>query len=318
MKSCEEMVSNLLERRECYELEKKRKKTAMLRLTICLGGVCLIAFVCFLTGQDKALKENRQGENGKYGIPVSSFEASLPDSDTDSFGADELEHIEVIIDENRIYTQLDESEYEKCGIGTELSESDFGESLGIITEIASWSEAVGTPCSQEPGLANCEVYYYAPANCEAAIIVKGNGHCSVFVFRGFSCEGHSIKEALTILGINSGDDISSVSFNVRNIVGETVKNVVIDDADGKNSIYNIFTQLKPYTSDNSVQGTPGWLLAATESYDYSTALFVEISIENNCRFSFITEYQPYLGSGYIDLHEMLSSEQNDVLMNLIF
>lgn len=317
MKNCEEMVNSLLERRERYELEKKRKKTAALRLTICLGGVCLLVCACFLTGQDKSIKGNRQGEDSTYEIPVLNFEASLPDSDSDSFGVDELEHIEVIIDENRIYTQLDESEYEKCGIGAVLSESDFGETLGIIEEIASWSETVPAPCSQESKLAGCEVYYYASAECEAAIIVKGNGCCSVFAFRGFKCEGYSIKETLTILGINSGDDISSISFDVRNIVGETVRKGVIDDVNEKNTIYSIFAQLKPYTTDNSIQGIPNWLLEATESYDYSTALFVKISIESNCRFSFVTEYQPYLGTGYIDLNEFLSSEQNEILMSLL-
>ena len=143
------------------------------------------------TSESQATENSTVSDAPKQRIMLSAFVSTMTkDPDSDAYGDDELRHVDVILQGNRLYDQIPESEYASYGIDGTLQKSDFGESLGTITEIGPYSEAVlSTPCSQEPTLAGCEVFYYKPVGCEAMIIVRGNGHCSLFRFMCFTEEG---------------------------------------------------------------------------------------------------------------------------------
>ena len=255
------------------------------------------------------------------GMKISLFERTLKSSDTDSFGEDELRHVDVILNGYKLYTQLEKSDYNKYRIEKYLKKTDFGKKLGVITEIGGWTEALTTPCSQEPALAGCEVYAYKPINSEAVIIVKGNGCCSLFYFLDFSEEGHSYNEVYDIFNASSAKDIERIDYSVRKPEGALVETVkkgdITDEADVENFI-KITKGLIPYTSKNAISATPDWLNDAYEEYkkDSKRIVYIEASIvlKNGLQIPF--EYEPYLGTGYVQGHYFLSKNDNSVLKKM--
>ncbi len=80
------------------------------------------------------------------------------------------------------YIQLELSEYPEHNISDIISESDFGEFIGTISEITDTSTDYQI-ASKEPDLAGAEVYYYAAAGSSSVIIVKKAEQCSIFVLQ---------------------------------------------------------------------------------------------------------------------------------------
>lgn len=332
MKTYDEMVNSLFERRDEYVRQKKRKRKTLMSAGISAFCLCLVALVGIgifnsndrpIASPDESYEQVSENESGtqEEKIQLTLFEASAVDPESDSYGDDELQHVDVILNSNRLYAQIDESEYTKYGIKTALDKSDFGAEIGTITEIASYSDALeteyseilSTPCSQEPQLAGCDVYYYAPADCEAVIIVKGNDHCSVFMFCGFLEDGHNLAEEMAIFGINSTEDLKKITYKVENATGKTLSSGTVDDSENASKVFEILSSLKAYKVDDPRVGTPDWLNDAYDEYDFSNGIWVKMSLENKTGFAVEWEYMPYLGTGYVINHYFLSESENEIL-----
>lgn len=267
-------------------------------------------------------QETTHHSNDKGAIKISPFISSPKDPDSDYFGEDELEHIDIILNGNRLYEQIPESEYKYYGIEKTLKKSDFGDFIGTIKEIGSYSDsAVSAPCSQEPTLNGCEVYFYKPVNCEAIIIVYGNDHCSLFHFSCFTKNGFSFADEYKVFNVSSSYDIERVDYTVRipegSLIVKTAEGNISADSE-INSFFSITTKLKPYTH-NALSGSPEWLNEARTEYkqirnDKQITIDVTIMLRNGLTIDF--SYQPNLGTGYIDGHHFLSEADNAVMKQL--
>ncbi len=331
MKNYDELTDGLLERRDHYVAEQKRKKRRALGITTSLCCFCTVALLSLGMWQDNVAVNGPQSENnsntvavdGKNQIAISLFPASEKSSDTDAFGEDEHRHIDVILQGNRRYIQLEKSFFTNYGINNlTLSESDFGEKIGIITEIGPETSALSTPCSQEPNLSGCEVYRYSPVGSEAIIVVKGNGHCSLFAFEYFTEQGHSMNEKYAIYSVFSAVDIVSLNYDIIRYENTNIKvksGTITERADIRN-FYEITKALTPYKNESNLSGDPAWMTEARAIYwaedNIDNRYNVEITITLKNNISFKLAYTPNLGTGYFDGHKFLSAEQNQMLKDM--
>lgn len=256
-------------------------------------------------------------------IKISLFNASTKDPDTDYFGNDEFHHIDVILKGNRLYEQIPESEYSSYGMEKGLQKSDFGEFVGTITEIGNYSEDVlPTPCSQEPTLAGCEVFFYKPVNCEAMIIVRGKEHCSLFRFMNFTKEGISYSDEYEIFNVFVADNISRIDYQMKIPDGGMIvskKEGSITDSSELKAFFDITMNLKPYANASALSGDPEWMIEAREEYkqlssDKQIIVDASVVLKNGLTMNF--SYQPNLGTGYIPGHFFLSETDNSIMKKL--
>ncbi len=356
MKSSDEMVKSLFERRKQYISEQNKKRKNAVKITASLAA-CFTVIVVAVIVVAPILSDNNiapfvDNENitssvntekttsslksdfipsdpqnyttlNNEKIQISLFETSQKDPDSDYFGEDELQHVDVILQGNRLYEQIPENEYSYYGIGKTLQKSDFGEFIGTITEIGPYSEDVlSTPCSQEPAIAGCEVFYYQPVNCDAVIIVRGNDHCSLFRFMNFTEEGFGYSDNYKVFNVLSAEDIARIDYQIEKPDGTLIvkkSQGSITDISDIQSFFNITMTLKPYIRENALSGDPEWLNEAREEYKQSSfdnQVYVEASVvlKNGLVMDF--SYQPNLGTGYIPGHFFLSEEDNAVMIKM--
>ncbi len=254
-------------------------------------------------------------ENGM----LSPFAATPPSDGEDWFAEDELRHVEIILQGNMVYTQLGEAECRTFVKDGRLDTTAYGEKLGTVKEIGAWDKADTGPCSQEPNLRGCDVFWYAPIDCQGLIIVEGNGHCNLFEFCGFSEEGHSIAEVLDVKGAHGAEDIEILSYNIQVPTGtltEVQKVSVVTASEEIAAVTEIITKLKPYVRESNLSGDPEWLCEAREEYkkldkEQQTIINVKLLLKNGLWLGF--DYQPNLGSGFIYGNHFLSEEDSDIL-----
>ncbi len=339
MKNSDEMVKSLFVRREQYITEQNKKRKRVMRITTslaaCFTVIVMVAIVAVPTlwGDTNTTSpiKNEDTQSAKKGHPtldsgiikISLFNASPKDPNSDYFGEDELHHIDVILKGNRLYEQIPESEYVFYGIEKDLKKSDFGEFVGTITEIGSYlEEGISTPCSQEPTLAGCEVFFYKPVNCEAIIIVRGNEHCSLFRFRYFTEEGISYSDEYKIFNVLSADDILRIDYQIKIPDGAMIvskKEDSITDTSELKAFFDITMDLKPYANESALSGDPEWMIEAREEYKQLSAdeqIYIEASIVMKNGLFMTFSYQPNLGTGYIPGHLFLSKENNTIMRRM--
>ncbi len=357
MKSSDEMVKSLFERRKKYISEQNKKRKNTIKISASLAACFTVIVVATIVAgpllsdsrniapsvdnenvissvnnetSDSPIKNENIPSNEKghtapadEKIKISLFKASPSDPDLDYYGEDELQHVDVILQGNRLYEQIPESKYTSYGIGKTLQKSDFGEFIGSITEIGPYSEdVISTPCSQEPATAGCEVFYYQPVNCDAVIIVRGNDHCSLFRFINFTEEGFSYSDNYKVFNVLSADDITRIDYQTEIPDGTLIvtKNEgSITDTSDIQAFFNITMALKPYIRENALSGDPEWLNEAREEYKQSSndnQIYIEASIilKNGLIIDF--SYQPNLGTGYVPGHFFLSEEDNAVMRKM--
>lgn len=250
--------------------------------------------------------------------------------DSDAYGAEEEPFVSIIVSEHS-YQQLDTSEYSAYHIEPEISENDFGEYIGTIVELFEYDNPSDyTVSSKEPNLAGAEVYYYAPANSQAVIIVKKNEQCSIFVFNGMSASLNSnisvFDETFRYYSENSAEDIQNISFSVATLNGsifEITSQGTIIDRNTIQSIVAILYQLTPEpNSSDLLSATPQWLLDAWDAYRANPDAYIREDIMLDITFNNGTvlkdiSYQPYIGNGYVSGMQELTPEQNTALRNLL-
>ena len=348
MKKTDEMVKSLFERREQYIAEQRKRRKTTTRIMTCFAVIVIGAIVAVPTlfnygksgvpidkateissvsnenttypvkGDDVSSNEKGNEQSSKGKIQVSLFEYTQIDPETDSFSVDELRHVDVVLNGNKLYVQLKESDYDKYGIKPYLEKSDFGEKIGGITEIDGYSQALNTPCSQEPTLAGCEVYLYRPVNSEAVIVVKGNGRCSMFVFSNFLKEGYDFNEKYKIFNIASSEEIERIDYYVRKPEGSVIVTIgegSVTDKSELNSFINITKELTSYVRESKISGDPDWLNALREEYNSNDEqrIFVEASIVLKNGLCIPFNYEPNLGTGYVEEDFFLTAEDNAVM-----
>lgn len=255
------------------------------------------------------------------------FDATV-NPDSDAYGEDGLPIISIVISGNHYY-QLDSSEHPAHSISPIISDSDFGRYIGNIVELSEYDDpAKYTVSSQEPTLAGADVYYYAPADSSAVIIVKKSEQCSIFVFNGIAAVSDNssvFAETFRFYGADSADDIENISFSIAAPSGaviEITSQVTITDRDKINSIVNVLYQLNPEKNSDSLLVTPQWLIDAWDTYrsnpDAYTRedIMLDITFKNGTILKDIS-YQPYLGNGYVSGMQELTPEQNTALRALL-
>ena len=256
-----------------------------------------------------------------------NFKATVvPDSD--AYGDDELHIVSVVIS-GRYYYQLDTSEHPAHNISAVISDSDFGEYVGSITELYEYDDPSGyTVSSKEPELSGADVYYYAPADSSAVIIVKKGEQCSIFVFNGMAAasnESSAFAETFKAYGAYSADDIDRISFTItvpNGAVYEVAQEGTITDRSRINSIADILYQLKAENTSDSASATPQWVIDAWEACraDPDAYTMEDIAFDIIFRNGTVLKdiiYQPFIGSGYIAGMQELTPEQNNALKELL-
>ena len=256
-----------------------------------------------------------------------NFKATV-DPYSDAYGEDELHLVSVIIS-GRYYYQLDTSEHPAHNISAVVSDSDFGEYVGRITELYEYDDSSKyTVSSQEPNLSGADVYYYAPADSSAVIIVKKGEQCSIFVFNGMTTaadENSAFAETFKVYGAYSADDIESISFTItvpNGAVYEVAQAGTITDRNRIASIVDILYQLKAENTSDSASATPQWVIDAWEACRADPSAYTmeditfDIVFKNGTVLKDIT-YQPFIGNGYIAGMQELTPEQNITLKELL-
>ena len=256
-----------------------------------------------------------------------NFKATV-DPYSDAYGDDELHIVSVIIS-GRCYYQLDSSEHPAYNISPNISNSDFGGYIGNIVELFGHDDPSNyTVSSKEPNLSGAEVYYYAPADSSAVIIVKQGQQCSIFVFNGMADvsdgSNSAFAETFKLYGANSAEDIQSISFSVATPNGsiyEVTHEGTITDSSKINAIVDILYQLKAESNTDSTSATPQWVLDAwdacranPDAYTMEDITF-DIIFKNGTVLKDIS-YQPFIGNGYVYGMQELTPEQNNILQNL--
>ena len=255
-----------------------------------------------------------------------NFKATV-DPYSDAYGEDELHLVSVIIS-GRYYYQLDTSEHPAHNISAVVSDSDFGEYVGRITELCEYDDSSKyTVSSQEPNLSGADVFYYAPADSSAVIIVKKGEQCSIFVFNGMTTatdENSAFAETFKVYGAYSADDIESISFTItvpNGAVYEVAQAGTITDRNRIASIVDILYQLKAENTSDSASATPQWVIDAWEACRADPSAYTmeditfDIVFKNGTVLKDII-YQPFIGNGYIAGMQELTPEQNNILRNL--
>ena len=255
-----------------------------------------------------------------------NFKATV-DPYSDAYGEDELHLVSVIIS-GRYYYQLDTSEHPAHNISAVVSDSDFGEYVGRITELYEHDDpSIYTVSSKEPNLSGADVYYYAPADSSAVIIVKKGEQCSIFVFNGITTatdENSAFAETFKVYGAYSADDIESISFTItvpNGAVYEVAQAGTITDRNRIASIVDILYQLKAENTSDSASATPQWVVDAWEACRADPSAYTmeditfDIVFKNGTVLKDII-YQPFIGNGYIAGMQELTPEQNNILRNL--
>ena len=256
-----------------------------------------------------------------------NFKATV-DPYSDAYGEDELHLVSVIIS-GRYYYQLDTSEHPAHNISAVVSDSDFGEYVGRITELCEHDDSSKyTVSSQEPNLSGADVYYYAPADSSAVIIVKKGEQCSIFVFNGMTTatdENSAFAETFKVYGAYSADDIESISFTItvpNGAVYEVAQAGTITDRNRIASIVDILYQLKAENTSDSASATPQWVIDAWEACRADPSAYTmeditfDIVFKNGTVLKDII-YQPFIGNGYIAGMQELTPEQNITLKELL-
>lgn len=256
-----------------------------------------------------------------------NFKATV-DPYSDAYGEDELHLVSVIIS-GKYYYQLDTSEHPAHNISAVVSDSDFGEYVGRITELCEHDDSSKyTVSSQEPNLSGADVYYYAPADSSAVIIVKKGEQCSIFVFNGMTTatdENSAFAETFKVYGAYSADDIESISFTItvpNGAVYEVAQAGTITDRNRIASIVDILYQLKAENTSDSASATPQWVIDAWEACRADPSAYTmeditfDIVFKNGTVLKDII-YQPFIGNGYIAGMQELTPEQNITLKELL-
>ena len=256
-----------------------------------------------------------------------NFKATV-DPYSDAYGEDELHLVSVIIS-GRYYYQLDTSEHPAHNISAVVSDSDFGEYVGRITELCEYDDSSKyTVSSQEPNLSGADVFYYAPADSSAVIIVKKGEQCSIFVFNGMTTatdENSAFAETFKVYGAYSADDIESISFTItvpNGAVYEVAQAGTITDRNRIASIVDILYQLKAENTSDSASATPQWVVDAWEACRADPSAYTmeditfDIVFKNGTVLKDII-YQPFIGNGYIAGMQELTLEQNITLKELL-
>ena len=256
-----------------------------------------------------------------------NFKATV-DPYSDAYGEDELHLVSVIIS-GRYYYQLDTSEHPAHNISAVVSDSDFGEYVGRITELCEYDDSSKyTVSSQEPNLSGADVFYYAPADSSAVIIVKKGEQCSIFVFNGMTTatdENSAFAETFKVYGAYSADDIESISFTItvpNGPVYEVAQAGTITDRNRIASIVDILYQLKAENTSDSASATPQWVVDAWEACRADPSAYTmeditfDIVFKNGTVLKDII-YQPFIGNGYIAGMQELTPEQNIALNELL-
>lgn len=256
-----------------------------------------------------------------------NFKATV-DPYSDAYGEDELHLVSVIIS-GRYYYQLDTSEHPAHNISAVVSDSDFGEYIGRITELCEYDDSSKyTVSSQEPNLSGADVFYYAPADSSAVIIVKKGEQCSIFVFNGMTTttdENSAFAETFKVYGAYSADDIESISFTItvpNGAVYEVAQAGTITDRNRIASIVDILYQLKAENTSDSASATPQWVVDAWEACRADPSAYTmeditfDIVFKNGTVLKDII-YQPFIGNGYIAGMQELTPEQNITLKELL-
>ena len=256
-----------------------------------------------------------------------NFKATV-DPYSDAYGEDELHLVSVIIS-GRYYYQLDTSEHPAHNISAVVSDSDFGEYVGRINELYEHDDpSIYTVSSKEPNLSGADVYYYAPSDSSAVIIVKKGEQCSIFVFNGMTTatdENSAFAETFKVYGAYSADDIESISFTItvpNGAVYEVAQAGTITDRNRIASIVDILYQLKAENTSDSASATPQWVVDAWEACRADPSAYTmeditfDIVFKNGTVLKDII-YQPFIGNGYIAGMQELTLEQNITLKELL-
>lgn len=260
--------------------------------------------------------------DGAYFRP---FSATI-DPDSDSFGDDELHHVDICTADG-FYHQVGLEEYPANGISLTVSLSDFGGYIGKIVEVDNSDYHGNGAESQEPTLAGADAYYYAPAGKNKAyIIVKQGNQCSMFVSDNINISS-GFKNGFSFFDVQSAADIQRVDYQIKvpqnGRMVTSVENTITDAATIQ-KLYDLLCELTPedYSKLPAHIGTPQWLVDAWEAYrnsanppvqeDYS----IQITLKDGTTLQQIL-FQPFIGNGYVDCMEELTAEQCEALNNIL-
>lgn len=275
------------------------------------------------------VSETSDEAGNKSGISVENcylqpFTATV-DPDFDGYGEDELHHIDVRTAYGN-YRQLRLDEYDLYGIPAEIAVSDFGEYIGKIIEVDDHEYHGNQAESQEPAIAEADVYYYSGSSGMEFIIVKKGEQCSIFFSDDINTD-FGFQNGLSFFNVNSADDIQAIDFHidVPDESGGIVTTVqkTITDTEAIKKFYELICQLKPenYSDLPDHIGTPQWLIDAWANYNSDPASEredhgISIKLKSGIVLQEIW-YFPYLGNGYVDGMQELTKEQNSVLKELL-
>lgn len=224
----------------------------------------------------------------------------------DSFGASSVipggtkggnySMVQINLENERFYRYLSNNDLSELNIKP-INNDILGEKIGVITS---------DNCNRD-FLIGCEIFSHKQIACDAIIILKNGDELIPFVFLGFRHNDRDFSEILNIYGAGSSSDIEKIT--TRGLHDSIDDEKVIADSTQIKAVYDILTEIHADDEKNDK------IKKEYHQSDNKTYIYFTLHFKNG--FNYQSFYRVYPDMSYIENHDFLTSEQDEILRNIL-
>ena len=203
---------------------------------------------------------------------------------------------DIILKGERIYRRLNKQERSSLGIRV-ITQNDLDEKIGILTD---------ENC-EDASLVGSKIFRHKKIDCDALFVVEYNGEFVPYAFDDFKNPIHDFSEILSIYGINSSLDIEKITTSTTYSDEEIQKTVT--EAEQIDSVYSILKSIR-FDNDESNELKIKYHQEGNKKY-----IFFTLHFKNGLKYK--SFYNIYPNISYIVYHDFLTSEQDEILRNIL-
>lgn len=232
-----------------------------------------------------------EGENAE-------LEADSADTPTDATGTrgENYSLVQINLENGIFYRYLSDSEISSLTIKP-INKDNLGEKIAVLTPNNTTLDS----------LAGCEIFRHKEIACDGLIILKNGDELIPFVFLGFKSGAHDFSEILAIHGAVSSTDI--VKITTHPLHTNIYKEKTVTDSNQIKSVYDILVNIENDNGKND---------EIKKEYQHSSnRIYVYFKLHFKNGLTYQSFYRVCPDKSYISDHDFLSSEQNEILRNIL-